>query len=209
MSALAVDRASVPAVRPAEAATVRITPNLFGIATGISGLAAVWQVAHGQGLVPDWPATALFGLAAVAWLVLAVAWARQFGRVAASITQEPRSSGRSSRCCRSGGMALGIALTMHAPFAGRTVFGCSAVATLGVGCWLAAVWLTDGRRLGVVHSGYLLPLVAGGMLAAADLARSGTRTPRWLALGLGLAAWAVLGPLWWHACSAVVRSRPL
>jgi hypothetical protein len=57
MSAPTIDRVSVPAaaVRPVAAAKVRITPNLFGIATGISGLAAVWQVAHGQGLVPGWP----------------------------------------------------------------------------------------------------------------------------------------------------------
>jgi tellurite resistance protein len=46
-----------------------------------------------------------------------------------------------------------------------------------------------------VHSGYLVPLVAGGMLTAADLARLGHRHAAWLALGLGVAACAVLGPL--------------
>ena len=103
MSALAVDRASVPAVRPAEAATVRITPNLFGIATGISGLAAVWQVARGQGLVPDWPATALFGLAA-AWLVLAVAWAASsVGSPLAHQELRDPVFGPFVACCRSRG----------------------------------------------------------------------------------------------------------
>src|SRR5688572_8718663 len=174
MSAPTLDRVSVPAatVRPVDAATVRITPNLFGIATGISGLAAVWLVAHGQGLVPGWPATGLFGIAAAAWLVLSVAWASQFRSGRRSLTQELRDPvfGPFVALMPIAGMALGFALTVHAPVAGRVVFGCSAVATIGVGCWLAAVWLTDGRRLGVVHSGYLLPLVAGGMLIATDLA---------------------------------------
>jgi tellurite resistance protein len=170
---------------------------MFGIATGISGLAAVWQVAHGQGLVPGWPATVLFGIAAAAWLVLAVAYGRQVRSGGRSLTEELRDPvfGPFVALPPIAGMALGVALTMHAPIPGRVVFGCSAVATLGVGCWLAAVWLTDGRRLGVVHSGYLLPLVAGGMLTAADLARLGHPHAARLALGLGLAAWAILGPL--------------
>jgi tellurite resistance protein len=199
MSASTIDRTAVPAVtvRPGAAAAVHIPPNLFGIATGISGLAAVWQVAHDQGLVPEWPATVLFALAAATWLVLVVAWARQFRSGRRSLTQELRDPvfGPFVALLPIAGMALGLALTTHAPVAGRVVFGCSAGATLGVGCWLAVVWLTDGRRLDVVHSGYLLPLVAGGMLAAADLARLGHSRAAWLAMGLGLAAWAVLGPL--------------
>lgn len=168
----------------------------------------MWEVAHGQGLVPLWPATVLFGLAAVAWLVLGLAWAWQIRSGRCSLTGELRDAvlGPSVSLRPIAGMALGIALSAHAPVAGRVVVVCCAAATLGVGCWLAGMWRTDGRRLGVPHSGYLVPLVAGGMLAAADLARIGYPAVGWPALVVGLAAWAILGPL---VAARLFRCPPL
>src|ERR1700760_3293887 len=51
--------------RPAPA---RVTPNLFATAFGLAGLAECWSAAASATPVPDWPADALWILAAVVWL---------------------------------------------------------------------------------------------------------------------------------------------
>lgn len=192
-----------PVIFPAAPATARgtagtrITPNLFGIATGIAALAAVWQLAHGQGLVPGRPATVLYLVAAIAWLVLTVAWARQFGPGRRALADELRDPvlGPFVSLLPIGGMALGVALSTHAPAAGRIVFGMFAVATLLLGIRLAAGWIVDPPPLRTVHSGYLLPMVAGGLIAAAGFARTGQAGAARVAFCIGLFCWAVLGPI--------------
>ncbi|GAA1875204.1 hypothetical protein GCM10009836_65560 [Pseudonocardia ailaonensis] len=170
----------------------RITPNLFGIATGTAGLGAAWQVAHGQGLVPDWPAAALFALAAAVWLALVVA--RMRSRTLVGEWRDP-VLGPFVSLVPIGGMVLGLALSTYAPTAGGAVFAVFALATLVLAARIAACWAAHPPSLRTLHSGYLLPTVAGGLLAAAGFARTGQLDSARIAFGSGLACWAVLGSI--------------
>ena len=55
----------------------RFTANLFGIALGLCGLAQCWTSAAHLDVTPLWPADVWWATAAVAWLVIALAY---FGR---------------------------------------------------------------------------------------------------------------------------------
>jgi tellurite resistance protein len=168
----------------------RITPNLFGIATGIAGLAALWQVAHGQGLVPAWPSAGFAATAAVVWGTLVVARARR--RLLFGEWRDP-VLGPFVALLPIGGMVLGLALRTYASAAGTVVFAVFALSTLVLAVRIAAAWAADPPALRVLHSGYLLPTVAGGFLAAAGFARVGQLDSARIAFGLGLLCWVVLG----------------
>lgn len=188
--------------------TSRITPNLFGIASGFAGLAGVWTVAHHQGLAPGWPADLLFGLATAAWVVLAVAWGRQFRPGRACLADELRDPvfGPFVALLPIVGMLLGVALSAHQATAGRLVFDVFAVATLLLAGWLAVGWVARGWKLEALHSGYLVPTVAGGLIAAAGFARTGQHGPAQAMLAVGLGCWLVIGSL---VLVRLIRRPPL
>ncbi len=104
------------------------------------------------------------------------------------------------------GMLLGVALSEHAPTAGIVVFDVFAVATLLVGVRLAAGWLAVGLPLATVHPGYLVPTVAGGMLAAGGLARTGQVGAARAAFAIGLLCWLVIGSI---LLARLLRRPPL
>lgn len=175
----------------------RITPNLFGIASGIAGLAGVWSVAHHQGLVPGWPADLLFLLATAAWVVVAVAWGRTLRPGGRSPVDELRDPvfGPFVALLPIVGMLLGLALAAHAPTAGRVVFDIFAMATLLLGGWVMVGWARGDRKLEALHSDYLVPTVAGGLIAAGGFARTGQPGPAQAMLAVGLGCWLVIGTL--------------
>lgn len=200
MNAAAGTLAPGPAVAPGTArspARVRITPNLFGIATGIAGLATVWQVAHAQGLVPSWPSAVLYVVAAAVWLGLLVARVRTCGSGPDVLTHGLRDPVLAPfvSLLPIGGMALGLALSTYAPAVGGAVFAVFAVATLVLGVGIAVGWIARPPPLRAVHSGYLLPVVAGGLIAAAGFARTGHLDAARAAFAFGLLGWAVLGSI--------------
>jgi tellurite resistance protein TehA-like permease len=83
------------------------------------------------------------------------------------------------------------------------VFLTGLVLTVTYGGWLSGQWIIGDLRLDQWHAGYLLPTVAGGLVAAAGSATLGyvTLAPGWWAFSFSYAAaftfamcWAALAP---------------
>ena len=174
----------------------RLTPNLFGTSFGICGLAQCWSVAHARIGSPSWPATSLWVLGALIWLLTLIAYvgtavtARRLGAEFADATFGPFTS-----LIVIVPMLLGVAVAGSRPELGRTVFLAALVLTVALGGWLTAQWIVTDLQLAQWHPGYFLPTVAGGLIAAAGSAALGYRSLAELMFGYGLICWFVLGSI--------------
>jgi tellurite resistance protein len=173
---------------------VGITPNLFGIAYGLTGLAGCWGYAAMLRLAPAVVSDFLCLLAAVVWFTL----------LAGYVTQVPR---------RPGGwhaeladpvlgpfvalipivaMLLSIGLMRHDRPAGQWLFGVFAAVTILLAGWMTGQWVAGGLDLNKLHPGYVLPAVAGGLIAAIGAALAGWPGPARVFFGIGLVSWLVI-----------------
>ena len=172
-----------------------ITPNMFGISYGLAGLALCWRYAAMLGLVPASVADALFALAAAAWLVL----------IAGYLCEVPGRPGGWRRELTDPvlapfvslvpivGMLLGIGLMPHAPAAGRWLFGVFAVVAVVLAGWMTGQWIAGDLDLDRLHPGYVLPAVAGGLIAAIGAAQAGWTGIAHALMGLGVLSWLLIG----------------
>jgi tellurite resistance protein len=176
---------------------VRITPNLFGIAFGLAGLAGAWQVAYTRRWVPAWPVAVLYGSATLAWVVLCAAWVIQFRPGRLSLSEELRHPvfGPFVSLVPIVGMLLAEALAAVSRPPGVVLVVVFAVATLLVGGWMTAGWVLAPLTVDTWHPGYFLPTVAGGLLASAGLAGVGQHTAAEAAFGIGVICWLTLGSI--------------
>jgi tellurite resistance protein len=171
---------------------VGITPNMFGISYGLAGLATCWGYAAMLGLAPAFVADGLFIVTAGVWLVLVVGY----------LSQVPRRPGGWRRELTDPvlapfvslipivGMLLAIGLMPHAPATGRWLFGVFAAATTVLAGWMTGQWIVDLDRL---HSGYVLPAVAGGLIASLGGALAGWTGIAHAFMGLGVVSWLLIG----------------
>jgi tellurite resistance protein len=174
-----------------------ITPNLFGIAYGLAGLAIGWRYAAQVDLAPAVVADILFAVAALAWLAL----------LAGYLAQVPRRPGRwHAELAHPAfgpfvslipivGMLLAIGLLPGSPTAGRWLLAVFTVATIALAGWITGQWIVDGVQPERLHPGYVLPAVAGGLIAAIGAALAGWTGLAWVFFGLGLVSWLVLEAL--------------
>jgi tellurite resistance protein len=174
---------------------VGITPNMFGISYGLAGLATCWGYAAMLGLAPGSVAGALFIVAAAVWLVLVIGY----------LSQVPRRPGGWRRELTDPvlapflslipivGMLLAIGLMPHAPAAGRWLFGVFAAATTVLAGWMTGQWIVEGLDLDRLHSGYVLPAVAGGLIASIGAALAGWTGIAHAFMGLGVLSWLLIG----------------
>jgi tellurite resistance protein len=172
-----------------------ITPNMFGIAYGLAGLATCWGYAAVLGLAPALVADALFAVTAAVWLVLAVGY----------LSQVPHRRGGWRRELADPvlapfvslipivGMLLAIGLMPHAHAAGRWMFGIFAVATVVLAGWMTGQWLLEDLDLDRLHSGYFLPAVAGGLIASIGAALAGWTGIAHALMGIGVVSWLLIG----------------
>jgi tellurite resistance protein len=178
------------------AAPVRLTPNLFGVSFGISGLAECWAAASDSRLVPVWPGNTLWIIAAVIWAGTLVAYLRNVvigGRLRTELGDP--TFGPFVALIAIVLMLLGVALAGYARTAGLTVFVIAFVLTLLVGGWLSAEWILADMTLPQWHPGYFLPTAAGGFIAATGWAALGYRQLALLMFGYGAVCWLVLGSI--------------
>jgi tellurite resistance protein len=174
---------------------VGITPTMFGMSYGLAGLAVCWGYAAVLGLVPASVAEALFAIAAAVWLVLVVGY----------LSQVPHRPGGWRRELTDPvlapfvslvpivGMLLGIGLMPHAPAAGRWLFGVFAVVTVVLAGWMTGQWIAGDLDLDRLHSGYVLPAVAGGLIASIGAALAGWTGIAHAFMGLGVLSWLLIG----------------
>jgi tellurite resistance protein len=159
------------------------------------GLAQCWSLAAERTAVPVWTADGL-------WLVSGVLYLGVLGAYAANVVGSGRV--RSEAADPTSGpfvslmvivpMLLGSALAPHHAV-GRLVFFVSLALTVAFGSWLTGRWLRSGPALASWHPGYLLPTVAGGLVAAGVSASLGYDTLARLMFGYGIISWTVLGPV--------------
>lgn len=173
---------------------VRTPPNLFAIPFGLLGLANVWRAAAGElgapGAIAD--ALALAGVAALLvvgrlWLSGGVAGVRADWRdpvLTPFIALAP--------VCV---LLAGAHLAVHAPTAGHAVQLASVAGILVLGGILSGRWIEHELDLDVLHPGYFLPTVAGGLLSATAAEQAGAHGLALMAFGIGMLTWVLVGGL--------------
>ena len=174
----------------------RITPNVFGVAFGTSGLAQCWTIARDTVGVPEWPGDVFWIAAAVAWLVTVLAYVRNVVAQGRLRTELPDPTmGPFTSLAAITLMPLGVALAEQARSAGEAVYLLGLVLTVLVGSWLTGVWIREDVDLVRWHPAYFLPTAAGGLIAAAGSATLGWSTAARVLLGYGVVSWLVLGSI--------------
>lgn len=181
---------------PTSTPRYQITANLFAIPFGLAGLAQCWTAAHDVGAVPIWPATVGWGVDAVAWLLIcAVYFGRHHTAAAANRELADPTFGPFVAVAGIVPMMLGAALARAAPTVGQGVFVAALIVTVAIGGWLSGQWILSDISLRQWHPGYLLPTVAGGLIAAAIAARFGHTGLAMAFFGYGVISWMVLGTI--------------
>jgi tellurite resistance protein len=171
-----------------------ITPNLFGIAYGLAGLAGCWGYAALLGFAPALVSDILCVLAAVVWLALLVSYVPQVLRRPGGWQAELTDPvlGPFVSLIPIVGMLLAIGLMRHERAAGQWLFGLFAAATIVLAAWIAGQWISGGVDLDKLHPGYVLPAVAGGLVATIGAAAAGWSGPARVFFGLGLVSWLII-----------------
>jgi tellurite resistance protein len=174
--------------------TTRLPLGTWAIAFGLAGLAEVWAAAtDGLGL-PVGVAPTVWVVAAVAWVVLA-GWHAVRGRrsgVPVTVQLTDPVQGPLAALAPVTAMLLGAELHTVAPLAGMVVVVTAVVVEAAFVGWLVGRWLTGHVRVEAVHGGYLIPSVAGGLVAADTAGAVGLPALGWACFGVGLVFGAVL-----------------
>ena len=172
-----------------------ITPNMFGISFGLAGLAVCWGYAAVLGLVPASVADALFVIAAAVWLALVVGYLSQVPRRPGGWRRELADPVLAPFVSLAPivGMLLATGLMPHAPAAGRWLFGVFAAVTVVLAGWMTGQWIVEDLDLDRLHSGYVLPAVAGGLIASIGAALAGWTGIAHAFMGLGVLSWLLIG----------------
>jgi tellurite resistance protein len=177
-------------------AATRIPVNLFAVPFGLAGLGVVWSTMSKYDRAPRFVADALFAAAALVWVVVLVRYLRYAlahrGTVRADLTDTVASPFTSVT------MIVPMLLAAQgvfpiAPVAGRVLTDVFLALTVLLGSWLTSQWMYGPLDLNRFHPGYLLPTVAGGMLASAAASEVGEHQIAIAAFGIGLVCWLSLG----------------
>lgn len=150
----------------------RFPPTFFAIPFGLAGLAGVWrQVADSYG-APAAVSDVLFIAAAVCWSLLAVAAMGSLIREPHAILAELRDPVLSPFWSLPSivGMVLAIGLQPHAHGAAKVAFVAFFTATILFGGLIIGEWIIMRLDKSEFHPGYVLPTVAGSLVAASGAA---------------------------------------
>lgn len=182
-------RTGAPRYRTGNA--VRIPPNFFGIALGLSGLAALWVFAGASFGGPAAVGDALGTLAAVVWAGLMVAYLRQGPR---RILADARDAtlGPFLAAPVMSAYVLAYVLDSHAPRAARAIVIAFLVIGLLVSGLLMGQWLTGGLEEETFGPAFFLPGIGIGFVGADAAATVGLHSIAELFFGVGIASWVLI-----------------
>ena len=179
---------------PAGRATSRLTPNVFGIAFGLGGLAQAWDAAARLVAAPAVVADVLWVVVALSWAAVLVAYVRHV------ITHRRRGAeladptfGPFLALAAIVAMMLGGALGEHDHTAGTAVWVVALLATIGIGGALNARWILGEGPIDFFHPGYLIPTVAAGYVASLTASGLGLHTAAEALFGYASLSWMPLG----------------
>jgi tellurite resistance protein len=170
---------------------VRIPPNLFGIALGLSGLTALWAFAGTSFGAPAAVGDALGVLAAGVWIGLMVAYLRQGPR---RILADARDATVGPFLAAPVMAAYGLAgvLEPHAPGAARAIVIAFLVIGLLMSGLLTGQWLTGGLEEKTFSPAFFLPGIGIGFVGADAAATVGLHSIAELFFGIGIASWVLI-----------------
>jgi tellurite resistance protein len=174
---------------------VGITANMFGISFALAGLSTCWRYAAQLGVAPALVADVLFIVTAIVWLVLVVDYVSQVPRRPGGWHAELADPVLAPfvSLIPIVGMLLATGLMPHNLAAGRWLFAIFAIATTIVAGWISGQWIIGDLDLDRLHSGYVLPAVAGGLIASIGAALAGWTALAHAFMGLGLVSWLLIG----------------
>lgn len=172
----------------------RVPPNFFSIPLGVAGLAMVWRLAGQVYGVPVWIGDAVFVMAAAAWAILVVIYAGCAVVDPASVACHLRDPVLAPFLSLAAlvGMLLAAGLEDTARTAGIVLFAASLAAATLFGGWAMGQLRVAGMNVERLHSGYFLPTVAGGLIAASGAALAGLPQLGWVCFGVGVLSWVML-----------------
>jgi tellurite resistance protein len=174
----------------------RIPANFFAMPFGLAGLGVVWSAMSKYDRAPRVVANALFVLAALVWLIVLIGYLRHAlgdrGSVRADFT-DPVASPFVSPAVITPMLLAAQGLFPVAPMVGKVLTDVFLALTVLLGSWLTSQWMYGPLDLDRFHPGYLLPTVAGGMVASAAAAEVGQLQLAMAAFGIGLVCWLSLG----------------
>ncbi|MEU8006023.1 hypothetical protein AB0B66_33090 [Catellatospora sp. NPDC049111] len=175
----------------------RTPPNFFATPFGLTGLAGTWLALSHTANAPRALSAALYVLAAAVWLVLLAGYLARVtatrGRLMADL-QDPVLSPFVS-VIPIVAMQLGVGLHPDAPRTAMVIVDIALVVVIGLGGWLTGQWMTGNLDQDKFHPGYLLPTVAGGLLASTAATTVGQPGLGRVCFGIGIVCWLVIGSL--------------
>lgn len=178
--------------RTADRARARIPPNLFGIALGLSGLAALWTFAKTSLGAPAPVGDAIGALAAVVWIGLTVAYLRQGPRRILADARDATVGPFLAAPVMSAYVLAASVLEPHAPGAARAIVIVFLVVGLLVSGVLTGQWLMGGLEEATFGPAFFLPGIGIGFVGSDAAATVGLHSIADLFYGIGIAAWVLI-----------------
>lgn len=185
---------TVARVAPAARPRARITPNLFGIPFGLSGLAQAWDAASRVAAVPSVGADVLWVAAALVWAGVLTLYVRDVvtgGRCRTELADP--TFGPFLALVPIVAMMLGAALAEHDRVAGSVVWVVALLSTIAIGGAINARWILGEGPMDFFHPGYLIPTVAAGFVGSLTASGLGYRTLAEILFGYATLSWMPLG----------------
>jgi tellurite resistance protein len=182
----------------ASRASPRISPNLFGIALGLSSLAALWTFATTSLGAPTAVGDALGVLSAVVWIGLTTVYLRQGPRRIFADARDATVGPFLAAPVMSAYVLAGTVLEPHAPAAARAIVIAFLVIGLLVSGLLNGQWLLGGLDEATFGPAFVLPGIGIGFVGADAAAAVGLHSIAELFFGIGVAGWVLISSVAQH-----------
>jgi tellurite resistance protein len=174
-----------------------IPPNFFSITMGLAGLAGAWRLAGNLYGFPAQIGDILYLTTAMVYLLLVIVFAAKLVLTWKTIIAEFNHPvmGPFNSLLPITGMLLAVGLEPHAHYVAQAMFLVFLTVTLLLGGWMTGRWIASKLDGDAIHSGYILPTVAGGLIGSDGLARFGIAELGWMSFGAGIISWLLLGSI--------------
>ncbi len=168
--------------------------NGFGIAFGLTGLAATWSESTSLLQTPQFIADSLWALAMGAWVTTLLLYITRLEGLR-ELGQDLRHPvlGPFAALIPIPPMLLGAHLFSMSQLVSKIVVGACVIVLAIFAFWYLSQLMTVSRGFAAVHSGYFLPTVAGGLLSAQSFAYIGQKSLAVGAFGIGILFWLLIG----------------
>jgi tellurite resistance protein len=176
--------------------------NLFGIPFGLVGLASMWteaaELRHLPTAIPD----VLWVITAVVWVVTLLRYLLRAGSPAA-VLADLRDPVLGPFAALVPVVATLFGERLHAENAdlGKVWVLVTASISFAFAAWFLSHLATQEREIDQLHSGYLLPTVASGLISAQSLSAVGYHMLGLAAFGSGMVFWLLISAVYLYRLS--------